>query len=463
MTKRIKRGGRTHSGRARCRRVSGCYPKDLRRAIRRELPREGLPLLSEDGRVRWSARLLVTAALLMMWDAGRALQDRFLAARGSVVDMYPSRRRPGSSCEGFMAALRKRSASLLKTVAEFQRERVAALTRCWEVRGWAAFAVDGSKFDCPRTRANEKFFGRTGKNNSGPQIQATVVSHIGSGLPWTWERDALEDGERTHLRRMYDRLPAGALLVMDTGLGGYDLLGEIIASGRNVLVRVGSGTTLLRGLGHPAEGRQTVYMWPVANQSRHRDGSGPERPLMLRLIVRGRGKRKLHLLTNVLDGSRLSDSDAVALYRGRWGIELSYRALKQTLERRKMLCDSPAHALVELDWTIMSLWMLGLMTLRRLVAAREAPRRWSVAASLRAARAAMAPSDGRRRGASLQTRLRSALVDSYRRTRRKAARHWAAKRKQKPPGDPRSLMASARQIRIAQVIFLQQTHKSLAA
>lgn len=51
------------------------------------------------------------------------------------------------------------------------------------------------------------------------------------------------------------------------------------------------------------------------------------------------------------------------LYAERRGIEIAYRWLKTTLDGRRMLSHTPSHAQVELEWMMISLWMLSLLTL----------------------------------------------------------------------------------------------------
>jgi hypothetical protein len=78
------------------------------------------------------------------------------------------------------------------------------------------------------------------------------------------------------------------------------------------------------------------------------------------------------------------------------------------------------------------LWMLGLLSVSRQVAAGRQPRAWSVAAALRVVRRAM----GGTLGCSLDAALAAAVKDEYRRTGSKKARHWPHKKREKPPGDP---------------------------
>jgi len=57
---------------------------------------------------------------------------------------------------------------------------------------------------------------------------------------------------------------------------------------------------------------------------------------------------------------RVSDRLLAAWYRRRWGIEVLYRLLKQTMRRRKMLSTRPRHAEMELDWALTGRWLRPL-------------------------------------------------------------------------------------------------------
>jgi len=147
------------------------YKLELRDAMSRFLPHQGLPLLTDDGRVRWTSRLLAMVAMLMAWTPSLTLLDRFALARAAVVDIYRTRRRPGGSTEGFFKALiGPGAAAVLAALCAHWRTCVRDVAGAyWKVEGWSLFGVDGSKFNCPRTAANEEGFGVSGKRNSaGP-------------------------------------------------------------------------------------------------------------------------------------------------------------------------------------------------------------------------------------------------------------------------------------------------------
>jgi len=216
---------------------------------------------------------------------------------------------------------------------------------------------------------------------------------------------------------------------------------------------VGANVRLLTKLGWCcAEHEGIVYLWPDKAQKRRQP------PLVLRLITLIDGRnRRVHLLTNILDPRELCDGAAGELYRRRWGVELIYRSLKQTMGKRKLRCDAPPTP----RWS----WTGGDRTVAAGTHERRAhhrggrrPGQLGVAASLRIVQRAMAsapPLVGRggghrgRGGGGLAQALATATKDPYTRTRPKTARHWPHKKKDKPPGDPRARMADESEIQLA--------------
>lgn len=430
--------------------AGGSYQVQLRQAMSRFLPRGLATLPGGDGRLRWTARLLVVCAVLMAWDPAAALEDRFAAARSCLVKMFPGRRRPGRTYEGFVAALAKASEALLAAVVGHLRASVREWAQsagaCWEVCGWAVFGADGTKVDCPMTRANEEAVGCSSRDKSWPQMLLTVLFHAGSGLPWAFARGGARSSERSHLLAMLDTLPPNAMLLADAGFTGYDLMKAVLGGGRSFVIRVGSNVRLLTKLGYAARGPESdglVYLWPDAKQRKRME------PLALRLVTLTDGRnRTIHLLSDVLDGGRLSDAAAVEMYKLRWGAELLFRSLKQTLGRRKVLSDSPAHAEVELDWAAVGLWLLALTA----ADAAGASSRRSIASALRAVRSAAAG----RGGGLLWAALSRAVLDTYRRRGAKKARHWPHKKRDKPPGHPKARTATAEEVALAMELKRQR-------
>ncbi len=409
------------------------YSGSLRDAITSLLPVQVLPLLPTDGKTRWTMRLVVLCAILMSWSNGPTLADRFASARRCLLRWYPGRRRPGEAYGGFIAALRRRSGWLVRQVARQYRVHVRGLAEArgqWAVEGWEAFGVDSTKHDAPMTAANEERLGCASKRRSWPQMVLTTLFHLGSGLPWSFTRGRARSSERRHLLGLLCTLPESALLLADAGFTGYAFWQKVVASRRAFLIRVGSNVRVLHGLGVTVCVRPDgiVWIWPADQQKRRRP------PLMLRLITLVDGRnRTMHLLSSVLEHERLSDASAARLYAMRWGVEVMYRGLKQTLARRKLLSDSPGNARMELSWAMIGLWTLMLVKAQRCTLGATA----GVAAVLRVLRRAMSGEP-----LSFTRTLARLKPDAYARTRPKAARHWPHRKRTRPPGAPKARNAT---------------------
>lgn len=423
--------------------ISQSYHQELLHAIGKFLPHAGLSLRSSDHRMRWTDRLLVVTALLMSWQSASRLKDAFEICWQVVTGMYPTRRRVGHTYEGFIQALQKRSQRLVSIVSSALRNAVQTVSReHWKIEGWVVMGVDGSRVECPRTAANEAAFGCAGKTKTAPQQFVTTVLHVGTGLIWDWRRGGGKEAERNHLRQMIATMPAKALLLADAGFTGYELLRELLSNGMSFILRAGGNVRLLTKLGFVVrEHDGIVYVWPQA----YRD----QAPLVLRLVVVHDGRKPVYLLTNVLEDSALSDAQVGTMYRRRWGIEVFYRSLKRTMEKHKLHSTSPAHARVELDWALAGLWMLGLLTVQRMICSHVSPLRWSVAQSLRIVRRVMAGRGGLHAARNLYA-LSRALKDDYDRAGSKTARNWPHKKKDKPPSPPKIRTANHQERQAAQ-------------
>jgi len=385
----------------------------------------------------------------MAWDEGQTLSARWEHAKDAALAWHPCWKL-GSSYSGFTEALLRSSDALFVALKARFRRRMRQLaprhTHTWR---WRAFAADGTRFEAPHGEANETGLGCAGREKTGPQVFVTTLWHMGTGLPWDFCAGPGTDSERRHLEGMVDDLPEGSLLVADAGFVGYELCRKIHNSGRFFLFRVGSNITLLKELGYEYQEHDgLVYLWP----QKHRD----EAPLVLRLIQLTRGRQTIYLLTNVLDPQELSEKEARLLYEMRWGIEVFYRSAKQTLERRRLASRTPATCLLEAQWTLLGIWLLGLLTVGRLVEQGIDPLEVSIAKARDAVRRAMrGAASGRRQSRrrtkhqSLRRELAAAIKDRYHRRHPKHARNYPRKKREQPPGPPKIRLATLQEQSLA--------------
>lgn len=422
----------------------------------------------------WTARTLTAAALLWAWSDELTLGERFRTVRKIVFRLREGQQQLATSYQAFMKVLRLWTDKLVILLQRALQGRMQAmLSEQWRWAGWVMFGVDGSRIDLPRTRSHEQAYStirkkRRGKNRKGkqlrtkdvkkansPQLWLTTMWHAGTGLPWDWRIGPADSSERAHMREMLGGLPAGALVAADAGFVGYEGLKDILDGGRQVLLRVGANVRLLNKLGCVRETAGTVYLWP------DREAQRGNRPLVLRLVIAAGGKHPVYLVTSVLSPRQLTDRQIVQLYARRWGIELFYRHLKQTFQRRKLLSQSAENARVELVWSLAGLWAMALYALVEASQQNIPPERLSFAQLLLAFRRTLRdylhPTE---KGQRLCQRLRQAVIDSYVR-KNKSSRNYPRKKQEKPPGAPTILKASPTQVR--QAAALAREEKGLTA
>lgn len=423
------------------RKTKASYRHGLKDAIGKWFPGQFFSHWSVTAGSKWSPQRLFWLAILMVWSAEQTLQARFEETRDIVRSVFP-KWSLGRSYTGWYEAQLKWLTSLRPALSKRLRQQMQRMAgRHWQRQGWCAFAVDGSRVECPRTEANERELKCAGRKKTGPQLFVTTLLHMGTGLPWDFRIGPGTASERRHLEDMLPDLPAQSLVVADAGFTGYELYRRLIAAEQNFLLRVGANVHLLCKLGYiEREGRDIVYLWPERNWQ--------EPPVVLRLIERREGKKKMFLVTNVLDKQSLSEQSAAVFYEMRWGVEVFFRSLKQTLQRRKMLSRSPVAAPCELTWAMFGMWLLGLMSVAAILARGADPLSWSAAlARDRVRRSMRSALTGRRQDRSLAHDLARTTKDTYDRLGSKKARDWPHKKREKPTGNPIIQPANAEQRR----------------
>ncbi len=252
-------------------------------------------------------------------------------------------------------------------------------------------------------------------------------------MPWSWKTGPSYAAEREHFMQMLTTqpFPENTLFCGDAGFTGYELWRTISDRGHAFLIRVGANVTLLRKLGYAVrEKAGIVYCWPneVARKQ--------QPPLTLRLLTLQVGRRRMYLLTNVLDDAALSTAEAVRLYQLRWGIELQFRTMKQTFARRKLRSRTPDRAYVELDWSLVGLWLIQLFAVKEQVEIGAVPEQCSVAMAIAVVR------DTFRRWwerpeEAFATKLQAAVKDGHTRHRPKKARYCPNYKDKPAAGKPK--------------------------
>lgn len=437
---------------------------------------------------RWRPCGLAMAAILWSWSSQDTLSARLEQAlritRGLGRRFAPVQ----TSYQAFLKLVVRWTNELRAALAVmFQRAMEREFPDHFRYAGFVVLGADGSKLQLARTVSNEGRYspqtrGKKGKHrrraararrrprtraaqalrardkkSDSPQMALTLLYHLGLRLPWDWRLGPSDESEREHLRQMIPQLPADALVVADCGFVGYQFWSELLASGRQFVIRAGGNVRLLKKLGVVRESRGTVYLWPDQASKRHHP------PLVLRLVEVHDGRQSWSLVTSVRDTRRLSDRQVAELYGFRWRIELFFRHFKQTFGRAKLRSRNAEHAACEAEWSLLGLWSLLLHAQQEHQREFGAPARLSVARVLRAVGQAL-DEPGRRPepDQTLHARLLAAVIDSYRR-RNKTSRGYPRKKYEPPTKPPRLQTATRTQREAAKQILSQKAKKGLTA
>jgi hypothetical protein len=440
------------------------------------------------GNTRWSANQLAGQALIWSWQETRHVTDAFTHAQEACGEL--GWRKTAQSYTSMMNALERYDQVWMRAM----RDRCQALAEevggaFFRVGEWALMGFDGSRATAPRTVSNERAFcapryghgnrAKYGKKKSkglrrkrnqqhpthppAPQTWITMLWHMGLRLPWTWRLGPSYASEREHVQQMLatEEFPEKTLFCGDAGFVGYPLWDAILRAKGDFVVRVGGNVKLLSQHADVKKlGGGIVLCWPKGQM----DAGQP--PLRLRLARVRIGNTTMWLLTSVLDAKRLRHRQLIRVYKMRWGIEVEFRGLKQTIDKHRLRCRNSARVLVELNWSLCGMAVAELLALRQQLARRKRksgvenhPEDRSLANTMRALRTAMRNLRTTCLvGRDLFQSLSRAKVQRYRNRTDKRARYRPRNPDKKPLGDPK-----VRKINAQERLRLKTHYPRLAA
>lgn len=429
------------------------------------LPEGALCLKGElHGNIKWCPEQLAAQALIWSWQDTKLVTDAFektleICEQIGLKDI-------AMTYTAFMNAIGRYRALLGDRLRLRQQQLTKEIGgRYFRTNNWVLIAFDGSRSTAPRSAANEKAYcapnyghGKTSKyrrkKSKGlrrkrnkkhknepqePQVWITMMWHMGLRLPWTWRLGPSNSSERGHVQEMLENeeFPTDTLFCGDAGFVGYRLWKSIIDAGGNFLVRVGANVKLLsEHVNFTKHSDGIVHCWPKDKQA-----SG-DPPLRLRLVQVLVGKTKMWMLSSVLDERHLSIKQIVDYYKMRWGIEVEFRGLKQTIDKHKLRCRNSDRLLAELDWSLRGMAIAELLALQQQIPKEKRkskynPKDRSLANTLRVLRRCMRNPDRQvRDDEGILSDLSKATVQRYQNKTDKRARYRHKNPDKKPLGDP---------------------------
>lgn len=338
------------------------------------------------GNTKWTPEQLAQQAIIWAWQDTKNVTDGFDVTMEICEDLkIDSGAKNYTSFINAIDRYRETFGRQLGLRLQELAEEVGG--KFWRDRGWVLMGFDGSRVTAPRTVSNEKAFcapnygkGKTAKYRKkktqgmrrrkneknrpqpqAPQIWITMMWHMGLRLPWNWRLGPSNSSERAHVMEMLleEEFPENTLFCGDAGFVGYDFWKAILEAGGDFLIRVGGNVSLLSETADVKRvGKGIVLCWPKGKRE-----SGAE-PLRLRLIRVKVGKTTMWMLTSVVDRKKLPNKMIIKYYQMRWGVEVEYRGLKQTIDKRMLRSRNSDRAYAELDWSIRAMAIAELIALR---------------------------------------------------------------------------------------------------
>jgi len=347
------------------------------------------------GNIKWSARDLARMALLFSWSEKPCVTDAFTEALKRCRQLAVTT--VHTSYQGFMGALSNYVHIFIPLlILHLQHKMQEIGGEFWEVSGFVPIAFDGSRNSASRTRSNEQeLCSAKGKKKAAkspstvtdpkPQAWITLMWHMGLRLPWDWRLGPSDSSERGHVQEMVEsgQFPENTLFCGDAGFVGYDFWRSMLDRGYHFMVRVGSNVKLIgQTVEYQQLGDSEVLCWP-------KDKQGKQPPLRLRLVQVTIGNTEVYLLTSVLSPTKLNCQSMAELYKKRWGIEIEFRGLKQTLKGQKLRCRNADRLYTELHWSLLSMAVAELLAFKEQIAGKDqrsqyTPKQRSLANTMRA-------------------------------------------------------------------------------
>jgi hypothetical protein len=231
----------------------------------------------------------------------------------------------------------------------------------WKWNGKTVMIADGSHVSMPDTPENQASYPQPSTQQPGlgfPLARITMLLSLATGAchdlaiaPYKGKGT----GETTLLRRMYDSLKPGDVVLADALFDNYFLVCELRDRGIDLVARVkypraGSLTEECKSGG-------SILVWQRPGKPRGMKGqkhrSYPETLLMREVAVDARDKNnrveQFKVITTILDqsvdGKQLGD-----LYERRWSGEVDIRSIKSTMQMDILRCKTPEMVEKEI-WT----------------------------------------------------------------------------------------------------------------
>lgn len=239
-------------------------------------------------------------------------------------------------------------------------------------KGHHLFGIDGTIMTVADTPANDRSFGRAinQKGASGyPLVRVVALCELGTHTLVDWSARRYKASEQALATRLYLRVPAGALLLVDRNFHCHALWQTAKDGNWYLLARLQNGPKFSA---HKVLGDGSYLSRVYPSKGKNRKGRGIEVRVIEYQFTDELGKKQSgRLLTNLLDEKKYPAQELVEVYHQRWEQEGVFKEIKSVLKGRAthLRAEDPLRVLQELDGLLLGHFVLRCAILE---AARKA-------------------------------------------------------------------------------------------
>jgi hypothetical protein len=229
-----------------------------------------------------------------------------------------------------------------------------------KLNGRPVKVVDCSTTQLPDTQKNQKRYPQYSGQKPGcgfPLLKFVVLFSLNSGAILHVAMSHWRFHELRLLRRLFSALDKGDILLGDRSYGDYVTVASLPVRGVDVVARMHGGRKIDFRKATRRFGRNDgLFEWKKGQQqsgilSPTQWKAVPEctlvRVVRFDAVVR-RKKKRITLVTTLLDPALYPAEQLIALYARRWNLELALRHLKTTMGMELLRCQTPDTAEKEL-------------------------------------------------------------------------------------------------------------------
>jgi hypothetical protein len=206
--------------------------------------------------------------------------------------------------------------------------------RLYLFKGLQLFAMDGTTLRTHDTADNRDHFGAqlysSGAVASYPQVRGVTLTALPTHVVHSAAFGPYGTNEMLYAKQLIADVPNESLTVFDRGFLSAEILCGLTSTGlgRHFIIPAKSNTRweVIEGAGDDC-----IVRMRVSPQARAKCAELPEFWDARAITIVDQQGRKRILLTSLRDGRRYKPADIARCYERRWGVETSYRELKQTM------------------------------------------------------------------------------------------------------------------------------------